>query len=242
VNTSNRLREVLKDSRRIVFFGGAGVSTASGIPDYRSKGGLYDTADQLPPEVLLSRTYFMNHTKEFYDFYRNNMLHLDARPNEAHHALAQLEDQGKLTAVVTQNIDGLHQKAGSTRVYELHGSVFRNYCMDCGNPYDVRAIVEGEGVPRCQCGGIIKPDVVLYEEQLDDNVMSGALSAIAASDTLIVGGTSLAVYPAAGLVHYFKGDNLILINQSPTDYDRAATMVMRESIDEVLRDAVAGSR
>jgi len=234
----NELHDILNSSQRIVFFGGAGVSTASGIPDYRSKGGLYDTANQLSPEQMLSRTYFMNNTKEFYDFYRGNMLHLDAEPNGAHYALAKLEDQDKLIAVVTQNIDELHQKAGSKRVYELHGSVWRNYCMDCGKPYDVRDIAEGKEIPRCECGGIIKPDVVLYEEQLDDDVMSGALSAIASADTLIVGGTSLAVYPAAGLVRYFGGGNLILINQSPTDYDRLATLVIRESIDAVLSEVV----
>jgi NAD-dependent deacetylase len=232
------LRDVLADSSRIVFFGGAGVSTASGIPDYRSKGGLYDTADTLSPEEMLSRTYFMNHTEEFYDFYRNNLLHLDAEPNNAHYALADLEDQGKLAAVITQNVDGLHQKAGSTNVYELHGSAWRNSCMDCGAAFDVRGIVGSTGVPRCECGGIIKPDVVLYEEGLDDTVVSGALNAIASAETLIVGGTSLAVYPAAGMIRYFNGDNLILINQSPTDYDRYATMVIRDSIDEVLHEAV----
>jgi len=234
----NELRNIVKSSQRIVFFGGAGVSTASGIPDYRSKGGLYDTTQKLSPEQMLSRTYFMNHTKEFYDFYRGNMLHLDAEPNGAHYALAKLEDEGKLIAIVTQNVDELHQKAGSKRVYELHGSVWRNYCMNCEKPYDVRDIAKREGIPRCECGGTIRPDVVLYEESLDDTVISGALSAISSADTLIVGGTSLAVYPAAGLIRYFGGENLVLINQSPTDYDRHATLVIRESIDEVLSEAV----
>jgi NAD-dependent deacetylase len=232
------LSRIIADSHRIVFFGGAGVSTASGIPDYRSKGGLYDTKDALSPEVLLSHTYFMNHTEAFYDFYRSNMLHLDALPNAAHYALAELEKRGKLSAVVTQNIDGLHQKAGSSNVIELHGSAWRNFCMACGKPFDVREIVAGEGIPRCACGGVIKPDVVLYEEGLDDEVVGSALEAIASADTLIVGGTSLAVYPAAGMIRVYRADNLVLINKGETDYDRYADLVIREPIDVVLRDAV----
>ena len=235
-----KLRDILAGAQRIVFFGGAGVSTASGIPDYRSKGGLYDTTATLSPETMLSHSYFMDHTAEFYDFYRNNMLCLDAEPNDAHRALAQLEDEGKLSAIVTQNIDGLHQKAGSRCVLELHGSAWRNYCMDCGAPYDVHDIAQGKGIPRCACGGIIKPDVVLYEEQLDDAVVADAISTIASADVMIVGGTSLAVYPAAGMVRYFGGDDLVLINKTPTNYDQHATLVLRKPIDKVMRDAVMG--
>ncbi|MCL2818917.1 MAG: NAD-dependent protein deacylase [Actinomycetia bacterium] len=239
MTNAGELRDILAAGQRIVFFGGAGVSTASGIPDYRSKGGLYDTTDALSPERILSHSYFMDHTEEFYDFYRSNMLCLDAQPNEAHRAVAKLEADGKLGAVVTQNIDGLHQKAGSERVFELHGSAWRNYCMKCGAPYDVHDIAAGEGIPRCSCGGIIKPDVVLYEEQLDDATVAGAIAAIAQADVMIVGGTSLAVYPAAGMVHYFGGDDLVLINKSPTDYDRFATLVIRDPIDQVMGAATA---
>ena len=235
---NNGLKTLLDRAQRVVFFGGAGVSTASGIPDYRSKGGLYDSDDALPPEMILSHTYFMRHPDAFYDFYRTNMLHLDAQPNDAHRALAHLEARGNLSAIVTQNIDGLHQKAGSRQVFELHGSAWRNSCMSCGAPFDVRDIVAGSGVPHCTCGGIIKPDVVLYEEQLDDEVVFGAIEAIAGADVLIVGGTSLAVYPAASMVRYFEGDDLILINRDPTDYDSLATLIIRDPIDVVLRDAV----
>jgi len=236
---NSTLRDIIAASQRIVFFGGAGVSTASGIPDYRSKGGLYDQKNKRSPEEMLSRTFFINHTAEFYDFYRSNLLHLDVKPNDAHRVLAELEECGKLTAIVTQNIDGLHQTAGSKQVFELHGSAWNNSCMECAKPYDVRDIASGKDVPRCECGGIIKPDVVLYEEPLSDEVVSGAVNAIASADTLIVGGTSLAVYPAAGMVRYFGGDNLVLINQTPTSYDRCATLIIREPIDKVLREAVS---
>ncbi|MCL2025128.1 MAG: NAD-dependent protein deacylase [Coriobacteriia bacterium] len=232
------LRDILAASQRVAFFGGAGVSTASGIPDYRSKGGLYAQQNQRTPEEMLSRTFFNEHTQEFYDFYRTNLLHLDAEPNDAHYALAELEKQGKLTAVITQNVDGLHQKAGSVKVCELHGSVWRNFCMSCNAPYDVRDIAKAKDIPRCDCGGIVKPDVVLYEEPLDERTMSDAVAAIAAADTLIVGGTSLAVYPAAGMVRYFTGDHLVLINQTPTPYDEHADLIVRDPIDKVLREAV----
>ena len=192
----NRLQALIEKSRRIVFFGGAGVSTESGIPDFRSEDGLYRQHYDVPPEVMLSHTYFMTHPESFFRFYREKMLVLDAQPNRAHKALAELEREGKLSAVVTQNIDGLHQKAGSKTVYELHGSILRNYCMQCGKFYPVQAIAESDGVPRCSCGGMIKPDVVLYEEALDEQVVNGAVRAIREADLLIVGGTSLAVYPA----------------------------------------------
>jgi NAD-dependent deacetylase len=230
----------MADAANIVFFGGAGVSTASGIPDYRSKGGLYDAPDALLPEVMLSRSFFFDHPERFYEFYRANMLHLEALPNDAHRALARLEWQGKLGAVVTQNIDGLHQKAGSQRVLELHGSVWRNHCLNCGAPRDAEDIAAGIGVPHCGCGGIIKPDVVLYEEQLDERVLDAAIAAIADADVLIVGGTSLAVYPAASMIRYFAGEHLVLVNRDPTDYDRFADLIVREPIDEVLREAVGG--
>ena len=193
-----------------------------------------------PPEEMLSRTFFMNHTEKFYDYYKNNLIYPDAKPNKAHIALAQLENEGKLTGVVTQNIDGLHQKAGSKTVYELHGSVLRNYCMDCGKFYDVDYIMDEDncscGIPKCSCGGTVKPDVVLYEEPLDDKVITGAVDAIAQADTLIVGGTSLVVYPAAGLINYFRGDDIILINKSQTSYDNRATLVINDSIGKVLGD------
>jgi len=222
------------ESENIVFFGGAGVSTESGIPDFRSVDGLYNQKYDYPPETILSHTFYMRKTDEFYRFYRDKMLFLDAEPNEAHKKLAKLEQLGKLKAIVTQNIDGLHQKAGSRKVYELHGSVLRNYCMDCHSSYDVEDIKNGEGIPRCSCGGIIKPDVVLYEEGLDANVMSGAIRAIAQADMLIIGGTSLAVYPAAGLIDYYSGSKLVLINKSETPRDAMADLVIRESIGKVF--------
>ena len=229
-----QLQQWIQDSDNIVFFGGAGVSTESGIPDFRSVDGLYNQKYDQPPETILSHTYFARNTKEFYRFYRDKMLCLDAKPNAAHLKLAQLERAGKLKAVVTQNIDGLHQLAGSQTVYELHGSVHRNYCMRCHKPCAVEDIKDGRGVPRCSCGGIIKPDVVLYEESLDSATIEGAVSDIRGADLLIIGGTSLAVYPAAGLINYFRGNHLVLINKSPTPYDDRADLAINLPIGQVL--------
>lgn len=239
----SRVREILDRSERVVFFGGAGVSTESNIPDFRSESGLYKAMNEYgySPEHMLSRTFFMGHTEEFFDYYKNNLIYTEAEPNKAHIALAKLEEEGKLIGVVTQNIDGLHQKAGSERVYELHGSVLRNVCMECGEKYDLDYIMDDtnceKGIPKCQkCGSIVKPDVVLYEEALDDTVIMGAVDAISTADTLIVGGTSLVVYPAAGLINYFRGKELILINKSETGYDSKATLVINDSIGKVLGD------
>ncbi len=229
-----RLQRMVDESSRIVFFGGAGVSTESGIPDFRSVDGLYHQHYQYPPEVMLSHRFYVSHTQEFYDFYRDKMLCLSAEPNAAHRKLAQLEEQGKLTAVVTQNIDGLHQKAGSRNVFELHGSVHRNYCQRCHKLYDAEFILHSKGVPTCDCGGTIKPDVVLYEEGLDSHTMNGAVRAIEEADLLIIGGTSLIVYPAASLVNYFGGKYLVLINQSATSQDENATLVINDRIGTVL--------
>lgn len=230
-----QLRQWIKDSGNIVFFGGAGVSTDSGIPDFRSVDGLYNQKYDEPPETILSHTYFTRRTEDFYRFYRDKMLCLDAKPNAAHLKLAELERAGKLKAVVTQNIDGLHQLAGSQTVYELHGSVHRNYCTKCRTPYGVDFIAGGEGVPRCPvCGGLVKPDVVLYEEGLDQDTVEGAVRAIAQADVLIIGGTSLVVYPAAGLINYYRGNKLVLINRDPTAYDGQADLVIHDSIGKVL--------
>ena len=229
-----RFRKWIDDSSRIVFFGGAGVSTESGIPDFRSVDGLYNQTYDYPPEEILSRTFFDRNPGEFYRFYRDKMICPDARPNAAHKKLAELEEKGKLRSVVTQNIDGLHTFAGSKRVWELHGSVHRNHCMDCGRPYGVERIRESAGVPRCTCGGIIKPDVVLYEEALDSYVMEQALLDIQNADMLIIGGTSLAVYPAAGLIRYYRGKRLVLINKSVTPYDSHADLIIHDSIGAVL--------
>ena len=228
------LQRWIDDSHSIVFFGGAGVSTESGIPDFRSVDGLYNQKYAWPPEEILSRTFFDAKPEEFYRFYRDKMLCLDARPNAAHKKLAELEAAGKLRSVVTQNIDGLHQKAGSRRVWELHGSVHRNYCMKCRKPYAVEAIKEGQGVPKCSCGGTIKPDVVLYEEGLDNATIEGAVSDLRSADLLIIGGTSLAVYPAAGLINYYRGKRLVLINKSATPYDDRADLAINLPIGEVL--------
>lgn len=228
------LQKWIDESNSIVFFGGAGVSTESGIPDFRSVDGLYNQQYDFPPETILSRSFFDRRPEEFYRFYRNKMLCLDARPNAAHRKLAQLEAAGKLKSVVTQNIDGLHQAAGSKRVWELHGSVLRNFCMRCRKAYPPRFILDSTGVPRCGCGGAIKPDVVLYEESLDSKVMYGAVEDIRQADLLIVGGTSLAVYPAAGLLNYYQGRRLVLINKSPTPYDKKAGLVLAEPIGEIL--------
>lgn len=238
-----RVKAVIDESEKIVFFGGAGVSTESNIPDFRSESGLYQAVSQYgqSPETMLSHSFFMNHMDTFFDYYKNNLIYQDAKPNKAHEALARLEQEGKLTAVVTQNIDGLHQLAGNKNVYELHGSVLRNYCMDCNAFYDLDYVMNPEhcegDIPKCEtCGGVIKPDVVLYEEALDEDVISGAVNAISKADTLIVGGTSLVVYPAAGLINYFRGNNLILINKSQTQYDDRATLVVNDAIGKVLGD------
>ena len=243
----SRLKELIKKSKRIVFFGGAGVSTESGIPDFRSENGLYQAQTQYghSPEEMLSHSFFANHTETFYDYYKSNLLYPEVQPNKAHYALAKLEEQGKLKAVVTQNIDGLHQLAGSKKVFELHGSVLRNHCTRCHTFYCMEYILKPESshsdehpnstIPRCvKCGGIIKPDVVLYEEPLDQEVMEGAIEAISSADMLIVGGTSLVVYPAAGMINYFRGDNLVLINKSVTPYDNQASLVIHDAIGEVL--------
>ena len=228
------LQQWIDASRAIVFFGGAGVSTESGIPDFRSVDGLYSQKYAWPPEQILSRSFFDAQPEEFYRFYRDKMLCLDAQPNAAHKKLAELEAAGRLRSVVTQNIDGLHQLAGSKRVWELHGSVHRNYCMKCRRPCAVTEIKEGTGVPRCVCGGTVKPDVVLYEEGLDSATIEGAVADIQAADLLIIGGTSLAVYPAAGLINYYRGSRLVLINKSPTPYDGRASLAINLPIGEVL--------
>ena len=234
-----RLQEWSDGSESIVFFGGAGVSTESGIPDFRSVDGLYNQKYDYPPEEILSRTFFDRRPEEFYRFYRDKMLCLDARPNTAHRKLAQLERVGKLRSVVTQNIDGLHQMAGSKRVWELHGSVHRNFCMRCKKPYPVEFIRDSQGIPTCSCGGTVKPDVVLYEESLDSRVLEGALADIQQADLLIIGGTSLAVYPAASLVNYYRGDRLVLINKSPTPYDRRADLAIAGPIGRILEQIQA---
>ena len=229
------LKRWIDNSDNIVFFGGAGVSTESGIPDFRSVDGLYNQQYDYPPETILSHTFFRRNTEEFYRFYRAKMLALDAKPNAAHKKLAQWEQEGKLKAVVTQNIDGLHQAAGSKMVYELHGSVHRNYCQKCGAFYDARYMLESKGIPKCEkCGGIIKPDVVLYEEGLDDATMSGAIRAISHADVLIIGGTSLTVYPAAGLIDYYNGNKLVLINKSVTPMDSRADLLVQGPIGEIF--------
>mgnify|MGYP000975238742 FL=1 len=231
---NEEFKEIISKSSNIVFFGGAGVSTESGIPDFRSVDGLYSTKYKYPPEMMVSHSFFRSSTEDFYDFYINKMIFLDAKPNSAHIKLAQLEREGKLKAVITQNIDGLHQKAGSKNVLELHGSVHRNYCMKCGKFYDVNFIVNSKGIPKCSCGGIVKPDVVLYEESLDSNVMEKSVEFIEKADVLIVGGTSLVVYPAAGLINYFNGSKLILINKTSTQMDRKADLVIYDSIGKVF--------
>lgn len=230
----NELQAIINQSKSIVFFGGAGVSTESGIPDFRSVDGLYNQKYDYPPEEILSHSFFMSNTEEFYRFYRDKMLCLNAKPNKAHLKLAELERSGKLTAVVTQNIDGLHQLAGNHNVFELHGSVHRNYCMKCHKEFNAEFMLKSSGIPRCTCGGIIKPDVVLYEEGLDNSTVNSALSAISNCDTLIIAGTSLTVYPAAGFIRYFKGNNLILINRDKTPLDSSCDLVIHEKVGEVL--------
>ena len=235
-----KLRKIISESDNIVFFGGAGVSTESNIPDFRSVDGLYNQKYAYPPETILSHTFFMRHTDEFFDFYRDKMLYPDAVPNKAHIALAKLEKLGKCKAVVTQNIDGLHQAAGSREVLELHGSVLRNYCMKCLRFYDESAIINSTGIPRCECGGIIRPDVVLYEEGLDNNTLTKAVKYISEADVLIVAGTSLTVYPAAGLIDYYHGNKLILINKSATARDSVADIVINDAVGETLDYCVRG--
>ena len=229
-----KLKEIIDGTDNLVFFGGAGVSTESGIPDFRSTDGLYSQKYDFPPETIVSHTFFMKRNKDFFDFYKDKMMALDAKPNAAHYKLAEWEAQGKCRAVVTQNIDGLHQKAGSKNVMELHGSVYRNYCMKCGKSYDAEYMLHAEGVPTCSCGGRIKPDVVLYEEGLDMTVMARAIQAIQDADMLIIGGTSLIVYPAAGLIDYYRGNKLVVINMSVTSQDKNADLVIQEPIGKVF--------
>ena len=230
-----QLQEIIDESSRIVFFGGAGVSTESGIPDFRSADGIYHQKYKYSPEQVVSHSFFVRNPEAFYEFYKEKMMALDARPNPAHIKLAELEKAGKLTAVVTQNIDGLHQAAGSRNVYELHGSIHRNYCMRCGKFYDAEYVKGYDGVPRCECGGMIKPDVVLYEEGLDQDTIQGAVRAISQADTLIIGGTSLVVYPAAGFIDYFNGKHLVVINKSETARAVRAELTIAAPIGEVMK-------
>jgi len=235
-----KLQKIISDSHNIVFFGGAGVSTESGIPDFRSVDGLYHQQYQYPPEIMLSHTFFVNHTFEFFDFYRKKLLCPQAKPNAAHYKLAELEKSGQLKAVITQNIDGLHQMAGSKTVLELHGSVKRNYCERCQTFFDEKFILQSSGIPTCSCGGIIKPDVVLYEEGLEQTIMNQAISYITKADVLIIGGTSLVVYPAAGMVNYYHGNKLVLINRDATFTDAKAQLVIPGNIGEVLGQIFIG--
>lgn len=229
-----KLQKIIDDSNRIVFFGGAGVSTESNIPDFRSADGLYQQQYKYSPEQIVSHTFFLHHTEAFYEFYKDKMMFLDAKPNPAHIKLAQLEEAGKLSAVITQNIDGLHQAAGSKNVLELHGSIHRNYCRKCGKFYDAAYVKHSEGIPRCECGGIIKPDVVLYEEGLDSSVIQRSIQEISRADTLIIGGTSLVVYPAAGFIDYFRGRHLVVINKSATAREVGAELSIAAPIGEIL--------
>ena len=229
-----QLTRIVSGAKRIIFFGGAGVSTESGIPDFRSVDGLYHQKFDYPPEEILSHTFFIRKPEEFYRFYREKMLCLTAKPNKAHLTLAKWEKEGRLLSVITQNIDGLHQAAGSRRVHELHGSVLRNHCMKCGKAFGVEIIAESEGVPTCDCGGVIKPDVVLYEEPLPEDTVMSALDDIRSADVLIVAGTSLTVYPAASYIRYFGGNKMVLINRDATPYDKLADLVIHEKVGEVL--------
>lgn len=234
------LRDIVAASSNIVFFGGAGTSTESGIPDFRSADGLYEsgTGGSVAPEEILSRDFFLQHTKEFYSFYKSKMIYPDAQPNPAHHALAELEKRGQLKAVITQNIDGLHQMAGSQNVLELHGSVHRNYCMDCGKAHDLDYVLHSELVPYCSCGGVVKPDVVLYQENLDHSILQRSIEYISQAEVLIVAGTSLTVHPAAGLVRYYTGNHFVIINKTPTPYDTHANLVIHDSVGKVLSDLI----
>lgn len=231
-----QFKSLVKKSNNIVFFGGAGVSTESGIPDFRSKDGLYNQKYDYPPEEILSHTFFLKHTEDFYKFYKDKMNSLKYEPNITHVKLVELENKGKLKAIVTQNIDGLHQKAGSKNVYELHGSVLRNYCMKCHKFYDAEYVFNSSGIPKCSCGGIVKPDVVLYEESLNEETLENSIIAIANADMLIVAGTSLTVYPASGLINYFRGKNLVLVNRDSTPYDNRANLVINESLGKVFNE------
>lgn len=233
-----QLKQWIEESDNIVFFGGAGVSTESNIPDFRSVDGLYNQKYNYPPETILSHTFFMRKTEEFYRFYRDKMIYKDARPNKAHLALSELEKAGKCRAVITQNIDGLHQEAGSREVLELHGSVLRNYCMSCGEYFDLNAVCTCDGIPRCHCGGVIKPDVVLYEEGLNQQILNKAVNYIRNADVLIVAGTSLTVYPAAGLIDYYRGNKLVLINKSSTPKDSSADLIINEAVGETLWNCI----
>jgi len=233
-NEIEKLQKIIDESRNIVFFGGAGVSTESGIPDFRSQDGLYNQKYDYPPETILSHTFFMRKPEEFFKFYRDKMLCDTAKPNAAHLKLAEMEQTGKLKAVITQNIDNLHQMAGSKKVLELHGSVYRNHCVKCRKFYDFKYMKESEGVPRCSCGGMIKPDVVLYEEGLDDYTIQESVRVISEAEVLIIGGTSLAVYPAAGLIDYFRGNHLVVINKAPTPRDKYADLLIKEPIGQVF--------
>ena len=235
-NKIQQLKQLVKKSNNIVFFGGAGVSTESGIPDFRSKDGLYNQKYDYPPEEILSHTFFIKHTEEFYKFYKDKMNSLKYEPNITHIKLAQLESKGKLKAIITQNIDGLHQKAGAKNVYELHGSVLRNYCMKCKKFYDAEYVFNSKGIPTCTCGGIVKPDVVLYEEGLDENTLEKSIISIINADLLIVAGTSLTVYPASGLINYFRGKNLVLINRDATPFDNRANLVINETLGRVFKE------
>ena len=236
----SQLQEIINSSANIVFFGGAGVSTESGIPDFRSEKGIFNSLKKYgaSPEQLVSHSYYMENTEEFFNYYKENLIFKDAQPNPAHYKLAELEKAGKLKAVITQNVDGLHQKAGSKNVLELHGSIHRNYCEFCKREYDLDFILKSEGVPRCECGGMVKPDVVLYEEPLHNDVLTLSVDYIQKADTLIIGGTSLVVYPAAGLINYFNGTKLVLINKSETPYDNLASLVINEAIGETLEQIV----
>lgn len=229
------LKEIIKESNNIVFFGGAGVSTESGIPDFRSKDGLYNQKYKFPPEKILSHTFFMKCMKDFFEFYKEKMNSLSYEPNITHQKLAELERRGKLKAIITQNIDGLHSKAGSKKVLELHGSILRNYCMKCHKFYEAKFVFESKNIPKCTCGGIIKPDVVLYEEPLDETTLNYAIEAIQNAEVLIVAGTSLTVYPASSLIKFFKGKHLILINKEETSYDTLADLVIRDNLGKVFK-------
>lgn len=240
-NSIQELKKIIEESNNIVFFGGAGVSTESGIPDFRSANGIYnqDLGREVSPEEMISHTFYVRHPEDFFEFYKDKLVYPDAEPNDCHKALAELERQGKVKAVVTQNIDGLHQKAGSQVVYELHGSTLRNYCENCHEFYDEKFVLAADGVPHCtKCGGRVKPDVVLYEEGLDEAVIQGAVDAISKADTLIIGGTTLIVYPAAGLIHYFHGKHLVLINKSSTSADSLADLVINDNIGEVFKQVM----
>lgn len=236
MNEIETLKQWIKESKRIVFFGGAGVSTESGIPDFRSVDGLYNQKYAYPPETIISHSFYKNNPEEFYRFYKDRMIYQDAEPNTAHKVLAELENKGKVYAVITQNIDGLHQMAGSEKVLELHGSIHRNYCEKCRKFYSLDYIVQSKGVPKCECGGTVKPDVVLYEEGLDTETINQAVYELKHADMLIIGGTSLVVYPAAGMIDYYKGNKLVLINLAPTSRDEMADLVIKGKIGEVFKD------